>query len=142
MPLGSYQVKQVITSIEEHLTLSPLYDDEIEFLVELCSQNDNTVRPRFSSRHKDHTVFIQYENNYTKHPINGWYCACMSRGRHVGCCVHVAVLLWHLGVPGTEIESNTHPLSASEICSETVDSSQFSDVDVAGDEQNSTDVES
>ena len=141
MPLGNYQVEQAIVYIEEHLTSSPLYDDEIEFLVELCSQNDNTVRARFSSRHKNHTALIQYKNNYTEHPINGWYCTCMSKGRRVGCCVHVAALLWHLGVPRAEIESHTHPLSASEICSETVDSSQFSDVEVSDVEQNSTDVE-
>ena len=66
----------------------------------------------------------------------------MSRGRHVSCSVHVAALLWHLGVPRAEIESNTHPLSASEICYETVDSSQFSGVEVSDDEQDIIDVES
>ena len=66
----------------------------------------------------------------------------MSGGRDVGCCVHVAALLWHLGVRRAEIESNTHPLSASEIYSEIHDSLQFSDVEASDDEQNSTDDES
>ena len=102
MPLGSYQVKQAIAYIKEHLTSSPLFNDEVEFLVELSSQNDNTVRARFSSRHKNHAALIQYKNNYTEHPINGWYCICMSGGRRVGCRVHIAALLWHLGVPRAE----------------------------------------
>ena len=142
MPLGSYQVKQAIAYIDEHLTPSPLFNDEVEFLVELSSQNDNPVRARFCPRRENHMALIQHKNNYTEHPINGWYCTCMSGGRHIGYCIHVAALLWNLDVPRAEIESNTRPLSASEICSEIVDSSQFSDVEASCDEQNSTDDES
>ncbi|CAF5180082.1 unnamed protein product, partial [Rotaria magnacalcarata] len=30
---GSYQVKQTMPYIQEHLTPSPLYEDELEFIV-------------------------------------------------------------------------------------------------------------
>ena len=140
--VGSYQVKQAISYIQEHLTPSPLYDDELEFLVELSSHNDDLIRARFSSRHsnnKNHIALIQYETKNTEQPINGWYCTCMSGRRDVGCCAHVAALLWHLGVRRAEIELNTHPLSASEICSEIIDSVQFSDVEATDDEETSSD---
>ncbi|CAF4370868.1 unnamed protein product [Rotaria sp. Silwood2] len=141
---GSYQVKQAMSYIQEHLTPSPLYDDEFEFIVELSSYNDDLVRARFSSRHsnnKNYIAVIQYDNKNTEQPINGWYCTCTSGRRDVGCCVHVAALLWHLGVRRAEIELNTHPLSASEIYSEIIDSVQFSDVEATDDEETSSDDE-
>ncbi|CAF2876294.1 unnamed protein product [Rotaria sp. Silwood2] len=141
---GSYQVKQAISYIQEHLTPSPLYDDEFEFIVQLSSYNDDLVRARFSSRYsnnKNYIAVIQYDNKNTEQPINGWYCTCTSGRRDVGCCVHVAALLWHLGVRRAEIELNTHPLSASEIYSEIIDSVQFSDVEATDDEETSSDDE-
>ena len=106
MPLENYQVKQAIAHMEEHLTSFPLYDDKVEFLVELSSQNDNIVRARFFSGHKNnknHTALMQFKNKYTEHPINGWYCACMPGERDIGCCVHVTALLWRLSVRRAEI---------------------------------------
>ena len=94
--VGSYQVKQDIPSIQEHLTLSPLYDDELEFIVELSSHNDDLVRARFSSCHynnKNYIAVIQYDSKNTEQPINGWYYTCMAGRRDVGWCVHIAALL-------------------------------------------------
>ena len=140
--VGSYQVKQAISYIQEHLTLSPIYDDKLEFIVELSSLNDDLVRARFSSRHsnnKNYIAVIQYDSKNTEQPINGWYCTCMAGRRDVGCCVHIAALLWHLRVCRAEIDLNTHPLSTGEIISTITDSAQFSDVEATDDDESSGD---
>jgi len=41
--VGSYQVKQAIPYIQEQLSPSPHYEDELEFIVELSSHNDDLV---------------------------------------------------------------------------------------------------
>ncbi|CAF1526038.1 unnamed protein product, partial [Rotaria sordida] len=140
----SYQVKQAISYIQEHLTPSSLYDDEPEFIVELSSNDDNIVRARFSSRHinkKTYVTIIQHDIKNIVQPITGWYCTCTSERRDVGCCVHVAALLWHLGVCRAEIDLNNHPLSTSNIYLEIIDSIQFYDVQTSDDEDVTTDDE-
>ncbi len=78
--VGSYQVKQAISYIKDHLTPSIINDDELEFVVELRSKYDDLLRARFASRHsssKNYIAIIQYNTKYTDHSINGWYCTCM-----------------------------------------------------------------
>jgi hypothetical protein len=135
--VGSYQVKQAVSYIKDHLTPSILNDDEVEFIVELSSKYDNLVRARFSSRHfnsKMYTSIIQYQTTYTDHPIDGWYCTCVVGWRDVGCCVHVTALLWHLGVNRAEINQNIHPLSATKLFESINDSAQFSDATESDDD--------
>ncbi|CAM4847138.1 unnamed protein product [Rotaria magnacalcarata] len=141
---GSYQVKQAISYIQEHLTPSPLCDDEPEFIVELSSNDDNIVRARFSSRHinkKTYVTIIQHDIKNIEQPIIGWYCTCMSGRRDVGCCVHVAALLWHLGVCRAEIDPNDHPLSTRNIYLQIIDSIPFYDIQTSDDEDVTTDDE-
>jgi hypothetical protein len=136
--VGSYQVKQAISYIKEHLTPSIINDDELEFVVELCSDYDDLVRARFASRHsnsKSYIAIVQYNTRYTGHPVHGWYCTCVTGYRDVGCCCHVAALLWHLGVCRAEVDQNIHPLAASTIFDSIYDSAQFSDVEETDDEQ-------
>jgi len=139
--VGSYQVKQAITYIKEHLTSSIINDDELEFVVELCSDYGNLVRARFASRHssrKSYIAIVQYNTRYTGHPIDGWYCTCVAGYRDVGCCSHITALLWHLGVCRAEIDQDVHPLAASKIFDSIYDSVQFSDVGETDDEQINT----
>ncbi|CAC5387950.1 unnamed protein product [Mytilus coruscus] len=39
--------------------------------------------------------------------IEGWYCTCKSGARVVGCCAHVASLLWYLGYQRLEQQSGS-----------------------------------
>lgn len=68
------------------------------------------------------------------HPIEGWYCTCVTGCRDVGCCAHVAAILWHLGVRRAEVDQHIHPLSTTAIFSSINDSLQYSDVDESDDE--------
>ncbi|VDI18451.1 Hypothetical predicted protein [Mytilus galloprovincialis] len=39
--------------------------------------------------------------------IEGWYCTCKSGARVVGCCAHVASVLWYLGYQRLEQQSGS-----------------------------------
>jgi hypothetical protein len=54
--VGSYQVKQAISYTQEQLSPSPHYEDELEFIVELFSHDDDLVRRHFSSRHSNNKI--------------------------------------------------------------------------------------
>ena len=120
--------------IQEHLTQSVLYEDEMEFIVEMCSTQTDLVRVRFQSRHsnqKHHIGTVQFDETY-ENPIRGYYCTCTSGSREVGCCVHIAAILWHLGVQGGKIDNTMHPLSAVKILEAIHDSMQYSKFDEIG----------
>jgi len=117
--------------IREHLTQSILYDDEMDFIVEMCSTQTDLVRVRFQSRHinqKRHIATVRFDSQY-ENPILGYYCTCTSGAREVGCCVHVAAILWHLGVQGGNTDNTLHPLSAVKILQAVNDTMQNSTID-------------
>ena len=84
---------------------------------------------------------MQHDIKNIEQPITSWYCTCTSGRRDVSCCVHVAALLWHLGVCRTEIDLNNNPLSTSNIYLEIIDSIQFHDVQIHDNEDVTTDDE-
>ncbi|CAF5116027.1 unnamed protein product, partial [Rotaria magnacalcarata] len=138
---GTYQIKQAKSYIREHLTQSPLVDNDIEFIIELCAQHNDLVRARFESCHcnnKNHIATVQFEL-YMESPISGWYCTCTLGCRDVGCCAHVAALLWHLGVRRANINENTHPLSAGHLFASIDDSMQSSEVEESDEDQDDND---
>ena len=128
--------------IQDHLTPSVLNDDEMEFFVELCSVRDDLVRVRFQSRHsnqKYHIATVQFDV-MKENPICDYYCTCTSGAREVGCCVHVAAILWHLGVQRGKIDQKVHPLSAIKLLQAVNDSKRYSQFDNETDDDNEDDV--
>ncbi|CAM4906565.1 unnamed protein product [Rotaria socialis] len=111
---GTYQIRMAKSYILEHITTSILNDDDLEFIVELCPKQSDLVRVRFQSGHsnnKCHTATVQFDETVIN-PIVGYYCTCISGSREVGCCSHVAAVLWHRGVQRAAINPATDPLSA------------------------------
>ena len=128
--------------IQDHLTPSVLNDDEMEFFVELCSVRDDLVRVRFQSRHsnqKYHIATVQFDV-MKENPIYDYYCTCTSGAREVGCCVHVAAILWHLGVQRGKIDQKVHPLSAIKLLQAVNDSKRYSQFDNETDDDDEDDV--
>ena len=128
--------------IQDHLTPSVLNDDEMEFFVELCSVQDDLVRVRFQSRHsnqKYHIATVQFDV-MKENPICDYYCTCTSGAREVGCCVHVASILWHHGVQRGKIHQKVHPLSAIKLLQTVNDSKRYSQFDNEIDDDNEDDV--
>ena len=119
-------------------------EDELEFIIELCAQRTDLVRARFVSRHssnKSYIATIQF-NVDTKWPIRSWLCTCISGWRDVGCCAHVAALLWHLSVSQPRDHYKLHPLSAGHFLTSIDDSMQLSDIDDTDDSLKSSEADS
>ncbi|CAF1497265.1 unnamed protein product [Rotaria magnacalcarata] len=139
---STYQIRMAKSYIQDHLTQSILNDDAMEFLVELCTTREDLVRVRFQSRHsnrKHHVATVQF-HIMNEDPIRDYYCTCTSGAREVGCCVHVAAVLWHLGVQRGNIDQNVHPLSAIKLMEAVHDSTQYSQLHDESDDDDDDDV--
>ena len=44
-----------------------------------------------------HNTKVKFDKTNKTDPIRSWYCTCKSGARVVGCCAHVASVLWFLG---------------------------------------------
>ncbi len=93
LAFGIYQLKQAQSYTREHS--EGLY--EFEFVPE----EKNLVKVKLNSRHLSstiYTIFIEFDKNDSKEHIKSWCCDCKSGLRTVGCCAHVASVMWYLGV--------------------------------------------
>lgn len=99
---GIYQLKEAKNYVLDNFT-------EDQFEVFVCNSVENLLRVNLRSRHSNsvrHTAFIHFTLDGE---ISGWYCTCKVGARVVGCCAHVASVLWYLGYfrfLGTQL----HPL--------------------------------
>ncbi|XP_062613814.1 uncharacterized protein LOC134275560 [Saccostrea cucullata] len=87
--LGIYQLKEAKNYVIDNFS-------EDQYEVYVCNPIENLLRVKLKSRHSGsvrHTVFIHYNLD----EIIGWYCTCKVGARVVGCCAHVASVLWYLG---------------------------------------------
>ncbi|CAF4102603.1 unnamed protein product, partial [Rotaria sp. Silwood1] len=92
---GIYQIKQSSSYAKAHLFNN---DDQFEF--QLFSSNDSLLRCRLHSKHSRTTKYylsIQFDNDDDDDPIKDHYCQCKSGARNLGCCSHVATVLWYIG---------------------------------------------
>lgn len=94
--MGVYQIKQCISYSKEHV------DDEGIYDLMICKDIPNLLQVKIQSRHSknsQHTLWIKYslEDTSTHCSVSGWYCTCKVGARVVGCCAHVASVLWYIG---------------------------------------------
>ena len=112
---GHYQIQQAKGYIKEHLKPSPLDEDQLEFIVELCAHHSGLVRTRFASRHsssKNYIATVEFEEDSDEDPMTGWFCTCACGSRVFSCCAHTTALIWQLGVCRGEVETISNPLSS------------------------------
>lgn len=86
------QIKQAISYTDEHLDPDGLYE------LQVYKFNDRIIQVKIQSRHeskKFHKLWIEYDGQAGS--IEGWYCTCKTGARTLGCCAHVASVLWRLG---------------------------------------------
>ena len=106
--------------IIEHLKKSLPNDDELMLEVRCDNRYPDLVRVQFQSRHSksaEYNATVRF-NFLAEQAIEEWFCTCQTGPRQLGCCAHIAALLWHLGVIGAKIPE-AHPLSLSDTCSTT-----------------------
>ncbi|VDI64698.1 Hypothetical predicted protein [Mytilus galloprovincialis] len=91
LTMGIYQIKQAPLYTREHLAEeSGLYE------LHLVRDKPNLIRCKIQSRHTNsavHTLWIEYNSD----TVTGWYCTCKAGARTVGCCAHIASVIWFLG---------------------------------------------
>ena len=97
------------------------------------------MRAKIQSPHKNSTsydVWIQYSAN----EILGWYCTCPADARVVGCCAHVASILWYLSFarfhPEQLKQESSYFLNSFEDAAEYSDASDDTEPDTDTDEEN------
>ena len=101
--LGIYQVKQAKAYTEEHLSGDGMYD----MFISKARSDLHCIK--IQSRHrtaKKYLVWIKTSKN-TRDPVDSWYCQCPVGARMVGCCAHVASVLWYLGIGRHYIDPTT-----------------------------------
>ncbi|XP_033752795.1 uncharacterized protein LOC117336398 [Pecten maximus] len=89
--MGVYQVKQARSYTKDHLE-----NEGYEMMI--CRELPELLRVKIQSRHSkntSHTLWVKYSSESGE--ILGWYCTCKVGARVVGCCAHVASVLWYLG---------------------------------------------
>ena len=87
--LGWFQLKQAKSYAIEHLSGNG------EFIVQIRKRLPNILRARMQSRHRSSIAYELYiEHGESK--VKGWYCQCSRGNRIIGCCFHVAGLIWYL----------------------------------------------
>ena len=101
--LGSYQLKRANGYLIEHFNKEPkrwfeIAKEEIE--------GKSLIRAKLQSRHrnsKDYFIYI----TYTEEEVSEWYCSCFSGARTVGCCSHVAAIIFYFST-GAKIPHGIH----------------------------------
>ncbi|CAF3854928.1 unnamed protein product [Rotaria sp. Silwood1] len=89
LTLGVYQLKQARAYITEHMTSEGAYS------VKITDQRQDLLRAQIQSRYKNNTkydIYIQYDPKN----VSGWYCTCPNGSRVVGCCAHIASIMYYL----------------------------------------------
>jgi hypothetical protein len=89
LTLGTYQLKQARSYTTEHLS------EDGAYLVKITNQKQDLLRAQIQSRHKNavkYDLYIQYNTQN----ITGWYCKCQNESRVVGCCTHIASVMYYL----------------------------------------------
>ncbi|KAK3109143.1 hypothetical protein FSP39_023866 [Pinctada imbricata] len=91
---GVYQLKQASSYTKEHL------DDYGDYSFDIHHLAEGMIRVRIQSRHisaKRYFLWIEFDFSDVNEPIKAYYCQCKAGMRTVGCCAHVASVLWYLG---------------------------------------------
>ncbi|CAF3356926.1 unnamed protein product [Rotaria sp. Silwood2] len=92
---GTYQLK-----MSEPYAKAHLYENENEFELQMSPDNDQLIRCRLHSRHSGNTryfICIEFDNKDEDEPIKDHFCQCKGGKRKIGCCAHIATILWYIG---------------------------------------------
>ena len=88
---GTYQVEQARHYCNEHMA-----SNDSAFVFYIHKAANDLIRARVQSRHKSATKYFVWVQ-FTSTEVKGHYCQCKAGMRTVGCCAHVATIIWYLG---------------------------------------------
>ena len=87
--MGIYQLKSAKRYTDAH-------QEDDTYTLSVCKDRPDLLRIKMSSRHsssKYYSLWLEYDDS----EVTGWYCTCKVGARVVGCCAHIASVIWYLG---------------------------------------------
>ena len=98
LTFGTYQLKQSLSYLAEHL-----YNGKFELLInkeKIDKDGKKILFAEIQSRHRNaikYRSFIKYSPySNDSNAICSWYCTCLSGSRTIGCCSHIASIVYYL----------------------------------------------
>ena len=104
MTMGVYQLKQAPNYVCQHKGDNNSYD------LFVCKVKPCLLKVKIQSRHSKQTYYNLFIKYSMEGEIEGWYCQCKVGARVVGCCAHVASVLWYLGYQRFLNNNQSHKL--------------------------------
>jgi hypothetical protein len=155
--LGTYQLRQSLGYLTEHISESGRYSIEIfSDNKSIFDENTRLLKTRIQSRHSNATKYNSYitysptTNSVANdsNSIKDWICSCKNGRRTVGCCSHVASVIYYLShgryVQSNKLNSTIGSIFQSHVVAESSDDSTdtSNDTEVSDIETETTEVES
>jgi len=86
---GTYQLRQATHYADEHLNSNSGFKIHIRVI------DPDIVRVRLQSRYRGDQGYYAFVR-FTANKVTQWYCQCKAGARTLGCCAHVATVVWYL----------------------------------------------
>ena len=104
---GVFQLKRARSYAEERASTTD-FSGPVSYDIQQCRDFPDIIRVPTRSAHVNRTTYhptIRFDAN----DILDWWCDCPSGSRFVGCCSHVASIIWFLAFARWQNQSNRMP---------------------------------
>lgn len=137
MTMGIYQLKQADSYTDEHTTEAGQYE------IMIHKEEDGILKAQIKSRHSSSgSYYLWVEYGPGLKPIKGWYCKCKNGARVVGCCAHIASVLWYLGFYRHQPKSEREQSFKSQYMNSLTDAAQKDwDSSSSGDDESDSSID-
>ena len=89
------QIKRARSYAEEHTLSTDSSSTVVKYELKTCTKIPNLIKVQIQSEHSRRKPYGS-TIYHTKDEIKGWYCTCPDGARVVGCCSHIASVIWFL----------------------------------------------
>jgi hypothetical protein len=105
--VGTYQLKRARSYAEENASTTNL-TGPVDYGIQRCQEFPDIIRVPNQSAHVSRTTYhpiIQFSTD----EILNWWCDCKCGNRFIGCCSHVASVIWFLSYARWQTKTNYMP---------------------------------
>lgn len=102
--LGIYQVKRARSYAEERSSTTDL-TKTLDYPIYRCQRFPDVIKAPTRSAHisrKTYNPIIRFNSE----TVLDWWCDCPSGSRYVGCCSHIASVIWFLSFERWQLQSH------------------------------------
>jgi hypothetical protein len=120
---GVYQLKRARSYAEERSSTTDL-TGSVNYIIHRCKEFPHLIRAPTRSAHKNRLTYnptIQF----TSQKILQWWCDCPTGNGLIGCCSHVASVIWFLSYERWQVDKRRMP--SGDFVNLVTDASQLSD---------------